>query len=400
MRRISFCLIAALTLAGSVFATQGKYPHKIGTDYGPRGGQTIQDIMDDAGSTRIKLVTDSGIWNISNDLSILETVHLDVPVKSTIAVPSGSVLTFNGGPFSAENTSVFTGSGIITGCYDVVVSVPEWFSSFTGTNYCTNCTTSIQSDDIDLTSIDFGTAISNNTIETQHIKDHTIQAVDLGTNSIAQYHLQDDVVGSNELADASVNSNHVQTYGLSLSNLNAIIQTGLAQVGEVRLWAGRGTAPTGWLICNGAEYNTNTYPVLWSVLVGGYTSSRYGDSDGLAGPLFNVPDIRGAFPRGDDTMGTTARGLDPDANDREADPDHPGGAVGSISGSFQHHALMTHDHGVWNTADQGIDELATYVASGTGTSYLPQKDTTDEGDSNESRPPNLTFFYIIKHDYL
>jgi hypothetical protein len=63
-------------------------------------------------------------------------------------------------------------------------------------------------------------------------------------------------------------------------------------------WFAGGTAPTGYLECNGQGLNTTTFAELFSAI--GYT---YGGS----GATFNVPDLRGEFIRGWDH----ARGVDP-----------------------------------------------------------------------------------------
>lgn len=49
------------------------------------------------------------------------------------------------------------------------------------------------------------------------------------------------------------------------------------------------SAPTGWLLCDGAAYSTAVYPALFSAI--GYTF-------GGSGANFNVPDMRGASPAG------------------------------------------------------------------------------------------------------
>lgn len=60
------------------------------------------------------------------------------------------------------------------------------------------------------------------------------------------------------------------------------------------------TAPSGWLLCDGASYSTTgTYSALFGVI--GYT---YGGS----GASFNVPDLRGRIPVALDNMGGTDAG--------------------------------------------------------------------------------------------
>lgn len=59
--------------------------------------------------------------------------------------------------------------------------------------------------------------------------------------------------------------------------------------GEVRMYAGA-TAPTEWLLCDGASYLQSDYPALFAVI-----GTTYGSADGTH---FNVPDFRGRSPIG------------------------------------------------------------------------------------------------------
>lgn len=61
-------------------------------------------------------------------------------------------------------------------------------------------------------------------------------------------------------------------------------------IGSVMDYAGA-TAPTGWLICNGAAVSRTTYSVLFALI-----GSTYGQGDGST--TFNVPDLRGRMSIG------------------------------------------------------------------------------------------------------
>lgn len=65
--------------------------------------------------------------------------------------------------------------------------------------------------------------------------------------------------------------------------------------GVVQMYAGS-SAPTGWLICNGAVVSQTTYPELYAAI--GATFNTGGEGAGN----FRLPDMRGAFVRG---AGTT-----------------------------------------------------------------------------------------------
>lgn len=64
-------------------------------------------------------------------------------------------------------------------------------------------------------------------------------------------------------------------------------------------YLGMSTAPTGWLKANGAAISRTTYAALFTAI-----GTAYGTGDGST--TFNIPDLRGEFPRGFDD----GRGID------------------------------------------------------------------------------------------
>jgi microcystin-dependent protein len=77
---------------------------------------------------------------------------------------------------------------------------------------------------------------------------------------------------------------------------------GGAITGEGKLWF-TGTAPNGWLLCNGAAVSRTTYADLFAVI-----GTTFGTGDGST--TFNIPDFRGRVPAGVDegtftSLGTT-----------------------------------------------------------------------------------------------
>jgi len=65
--------------------------------------------------------------------------------------------------------------------------------------------------------------------------------------------------------------------------LQALAQTQVAPVASVQAYAGA-TAPTGWLVCDGTEYNQADYAALFAVI-----GQTYGGAIGK----FKVPDLGG-----------------------------------------------------------------------------------------------------------
>jgi len=102
---------------------------------------------------------------------------------------------------------------------------------------------------------------------------------------------------------------------------------------------GGASAPTGWLLCNGATISRTTYANLFAAI-----STAHGSGDGST--TFHLPDLRGRFMRGVD--GAIAR--DPDRAARTAA--NSGGNTGDAVGSVQTNA----------TAKNGISAAASSVS--------------------------------------
>lgn len=91
--------------------------------------------------------------------------------------------------------------------------------------------------------------------------------------------------------------------------------------------------PSGFLLCDGAQLDTNTYHDLFQAV---------GYAWGGANNMFNLPDLRGQFLRGAD-LGS---GGDPNAAARTAM--NPGGNTGGNVGSVQSDQFAEHNHGGGN----------------------------------------------------
>jgi len=138
------------------------------------------------------------------------------------------------------------------------------------------------------------------------------------------------------------------------------------------------TVPASFLECNGAAISRSTYASLFSAIG---TKWGYGDNS----TTFNIPDLRGIFPRGwDHTAGN-----DPDRASRTASA--TGGATGDNVGSHQDTAIVAHTH---TLANQGSGNTVNGGGSGTDT-YVTIFSSAYGG--NETRPCNKYFMYIIRY---
>lgn len=161
--------------------------------------------------------------------------------------------------------------------------------------------------------------------------------------------------------------------------------------GGVLAWT-TGTAPTGFLLCDGSAVLRATFTALNTLLsAAGYP---FGNGDGST--TFNVPDLRGRFPLGKSTAGT-------------------GSTLGATGGAIDHtHTGPSHTHSVVVTRDgwgqtlntpSADGRLNTGAAAGTGqfsSSYQPTADLTvtsaagGTGATGTNNPPFLSLQWIIK----
>lgn len=156
------------------------------------------------------------------------------------------------------------------------------------------------------------------------------------------------------------------------------------------------SAPTGWVVCNGAEYAIADYGDLHTAI--GITWGALTNGSGGAGSThFRVPDLRGAFLRGTGSHGT---------NDMANGNDFAGPSVGSFENdSFQGHRHTIRNY-AWNSGGGaaeivgpvGQPPLALDGASGSGV-FDPKTDGTNgtPRTGDETRPFNAGINYCIKY---
>lgn len=148
------------------------------------------------------------------------------------------------------------------------------------------------------------------------------------------------------------------------------------------------SAPTGFLMCDGAQVSRTTYSALYAVV-----GNAFGNGDGST--TFHLPDLRGRFLRGTDNMGTAqgAAGRDPDAASRSAMNAGGNSTAATAVGSVQSDAFRAHTHTYTYTN-------FTYFVAGGG---FPAPDsnqytaTSGSTGGNETRPINAYANYIIKY---
>lgn len=114
---------------------------------------------------------------------------------------------------------------------------------------------------------------------------------------------------------------------------------------------GGATAPSGWLLCDGSAVSRTTYAALFANIS---TAWGYGDNS----TTFNLPDMRGRFPRGRDAG--IAR--DPDRASRTAA--NTGGNTGDNVGSVQSDKTPSHNHQMYEFNGGSAGQALTLSAAG------------------------------------
>jgi len=130
--------------------------------------------------------------------------------------------------------------------------------------------------------------------------------------------------------------------------------------GAIEIYAGS-SAPNGWLLCNGSNYNTTDYPNLYDAI-----GTTYGASGGAG--TFNVPDTRGRTIIGlgsnsdintlGKNDGVSESSRSPRHNHTVTDPGHSHGISAGYnlysSGSAQQRTNQTNDPNTTDSAATGI----------------------------------------------
>lgn len=166
-------------------------------------------------------------------------------------------------------------------------------------------------------------------------------------------------------------------------------------------YLGMSTAPTGWLKANGAAISRTTYAALFTAI-----GTTYGAGDGST--TFNIPDLRGEFPRGWDD----GRGVDSGRAFGSAQTDQLQRITGQFTGS-----LLTTNSGTavankagafnvsptWAISEQtGLNLYQTGQGSGVSQRYGFDSGASPDArvsstTSGETRARNVALLACIKY---
>ena len=152
--------------------------------------------------------------------------------------------------------------------------------------------------------------------------------------------------------------------------------------GSLLMWP-TGSAPTGYLLCNGTAVSRTTYSALFGVV-----GTTFGVGDGST--TFNLPNYQDRMPIG---AGSTYSAAD------------TGGSKDAIVVSHSHTATDSghvHQYTYWDAGGSGlpygeVSQTSGYVSPNTQTGYANiSVSTTGSSGTNANLPPYLGIYFIIK----
>ena len=171
-------------------------------------------------------------------------------------------------------------------------------------------------------------------------------------------------------------------------------------IGEITMWA-TNTAPTGWLICDGAPISRSVYGALWGVL-----GTTYGSGDGST--TFNLPNLKGRVVAGRDASQTEFDTLGEIGGSKTSAltsgnlPAHTHTASSSSTTTLTNGDLIVRQYGggdakLTANSSYGPYNTATITAStSTSTSVSGGGNGTATGDAFSNLAPYIALNFIIR----
>ena len=209
--------------------------------------------------------------------------------------------------------------------------------------------------------------------------------------------VKDAGITATQLATDSVITAKIQDGAVTAAKLDAGAVSVLMPTGSIMPYAGS-SAPTGYLLCDGAAISRSTYSTLFGLL-----ATTYGSGDGSS--TFNIPDLRGRVIAGQDDMGGASAnrltGLT-----GGVDGDVLGGSGGAETHTLATSELPAHDHDV-DTAvkSNNTNGVAGNYPTGTNLSSPSAAQlgantnsikNTGGGGAHNNVQPTIILNYIIK----
>ena len=202
--------------------------------------------------------------------------------------------------------------------------------------------------------------------------------------------VKDAGITSTQLATDAVITAKIQDGAVTAAKLDAGAVSVLMPTGSLMPYAGS-SAPTGYLLCDGAAISRTTYATLFA-LVG----TTYGAGDGST--TFNIPDLRGRVIAGQDDMGGSSAnrltGLT-----GGVDGDVLGGSGGAETHTLSTAELPAHNHNLPVDGTGGAYDGESLTATGgSEAGYDGSVDSANRGGggAHNNVQPTIILNYIIK----
>ena len=158
-------------------------------------------------------------------------------------------------------------------------------------------------------------------------------------------------------------------------------------VGELKMWP-TGTAPTGYLLCNGALVSRTTYAALFAVV-----GTTYGAGDGST--TFTLPNFKDRMPIGaGNTYSANTTGGSTDA----IVVSHTHTATSVVTDPGHAHSFATGDNGSSGEPLKNGNNDSSYTTNSavTGITVATTNTATGVSGTNANLPPYFADYEIIK----
>jgi microcystin-dependent protein len=167
---------------------------------------------------------------------------------------------------------------------------------------------------------------------------------------------------------SSIKNPSAGSAAITLDTSGNVLVPSLVPPGTVQFYAAN-TAPAGWVKANGAELSRTTYAALFAAI-----GTTFGVGNGST--TFNLPDLRGEFPRGWDD----GRGID----------------SGRAFGNAQDDALQNHTHAGNGLISLGGSSILNNAGSAGRNNQPTGLVSASYRSAAETRPRNIALLAIIK----
>lgn len=190
---------------------------------------------------------------------------------------------------------------------------------------------------------------------------------------------------------AIVDNTNTITKRIAVSDLATVIQSIILPSGLIQAHAG-GSAPAGWLLCDGSAISRTAYASLFGAI-----GTTYGTGDGST--TFNIPDLRGRVVAGKDNMNGTAAGRIAAGSGASGINGQTLGASGGSEGHF-HWQTVGYDGGSIYIENAGVGSGNTRVLTidrgAIGFGHSSSASREDGTYSASGVQPTLILNYMIK----